>query len=285
MTPFRFIYSLIGITISIYLIYYISQKYNVLDGLFSRGDIKTKDIIFFMFLYSLALFLKSLRYLFIISSEKLKVYAKGYYIGNFLNLFIPFRIGDISRIFMFTNIISKAENLKLVLIEKIIDLGLMIFFLVLVFLISEKFNLLLNYYEFVVLILIILILPIIYFNLLRPLTVLIISIIAWAIEGIASAYFLLIVLDLKFIEGFSFMPITTISTLIPSAPGYIGVINWAMISWAEFLEVSNSSIGSIAFEIYILTWVSTFLFGLFSILSVKSELRLFLAGFFKREIK
>lgn len=285
MTPFRFIYSLIGIAISISLIYYIFQKYNVLDGLFSRGDINTKDIIIFIGLYSLALFLKPLRYVFIISSEKLKAYSKGFYIGNFLNLFIPFRIGDISRIFMFTNIINKSDNLRLILIEKILDLGLMILFLALIFLFSEKSILIINYYKIAIPLLIIIVLIVVYFNLLRQASVLLISTIAWFIEGLASAYFLLIVLDLKFIDGFSFMPITTLSTLIPSAPGYIGVINWAMISWAEFLEVSNSNIGSISFEIYILTWICTFLFGLFSIILVKNEVKHFLVSFFKRKIK
>jgi hypothetical protein len=171
------------------------------------------------------------------------------------------------------------------LIEKILDFGLMILFLALIFLFSEKFILVMNYYEFAIFLLIITVLLIIYFNLLRQASVLLISTVAWFIEGLASAYFLLIVLDLKFIDGFSFMPITTISTIIPSAPGYIGVINWAMISWAEFLEVSNSNIGSIAFEIYILTWICTFLFGLFSIMLVKNEVKHFLISFFKRKIK
>ncbi|MAX29353.1 MAG: hypothetical protein CMG14_00060 [Candidatus Marinimicrobia bacterium] len=285
MTLYRIIYSLIGIVISICLIYYISHKYTVLDGLFSRGDIKTKDIIFFISLYSLALFLKPLRYLFIISPEKLRAFVKGFYIGNFLNLLIPFRIGDISRIFMFTDIISKSENLRLILAEKILDLFLMFLFLGLFYFFSERFNLVMNYFQFTLILLLILVALVIYFNLQRLASVLIISSFAWFIEGIAFSYFLLVVLDLRFLDGFSFLPIATISTLIPSAPGYLGVINWAMIIWAEFLEVSNSSIGTITFEIYILMWLSTFLFGLLSILSVKNELMHFLESFFRRKIK
>lgn len=285
MTAFRIIYSLIGVVISISLIYYIFQKYNVIDGLFSRGDLKIQDILVFMTLYAIAIFVKPLRYIFIMPSRKLLAYSRGFYIGNFLNLFIPFRIGDISRIFMFTNVISKADNLRFILIEKVLDLSLMLAFLALIFLFSEKFFLVLAYYKYALFIIIIIIFLTIYFNLLRLSSVLLISAIAWFIEGLASAYFLKIVLNINFMEGFSFMPITTISTLIPSAPGYLGVINLAMISWAEFLDVANLNIGSIAFEVYILTWICTFLFGFFSIILVRKEVMNFLVNFFKRTIK
>ena len=83
--------------------------------------------------------------------------------------------------------------------------------------------------------------------------------------------------DLDFWKGFSFMPIAALSSIIPSAPGYIGVINYAMTSWSSFLDLFESSYAYYSFLIVFLMWFTTCIMGvLFLIKSPK-----LVANFFK----
>jgi len=229
----------------------------------------------FASIYSLGLILKPLRYYFFLKKDSLLIFAKSFYIGNLINLFLPFRLGDVTRIFLFNKTNSKKSNALLIIFEKILDLltmFLLLFFSYSFFINEAYLDLFISFFKYSCLI-IFFILALTFFKsfktynaiLFKALSVILITIFAWSIEGIAVAYFLSRTLAIDYGIGFSFMPLTTLSTLIPSAPGYIGVINFALIKWAEIINVSNSNIGAISFEFYTLMWVVTLIFGLISI--------------------
>tara|TARA_B100001758_G_C18398348_1_gene607373 strand:- start:853 stop:1746 length:894 start_codon:yes stop_codon:yes gene_type:complete len=284
----NFLTGIFGIGLSIISLYILEINYKILDQLFNVQQINYIAIGLFIFFYTIALILKPVRFYYHLDKPTYRDYRSGFYIGNFFNNILPFRLGDLLRIFFFTDF-KKSKAIFLIVLEKILDLFSLVILLSLIIFLSMglRHTYLLTYF-ISILIFFSFFITFVFELKLTPnvlekssftsnVKVLIITLSAWTFEGLSYASFFYIFEDLDFWKGFSFMPIAALSSIIPSAPGYIGVINYAMTSWSSFLDLFESSYAYYSFLIVFLMWFTTCIMGvLFLIKSPK-----LVANFFK----
>lgn len=263
---------LVGICLSLASLYVLELKFEIFEQLKNLKQPNYLAIILFLTCYSIALLIKPMRFSQHFEKTTYQDYRDGFYIGNLLNNILPFRLGDLLRIFLFSSI-KKTKALLIIIFEKILDLSCLVVFLFLLILWKMEFELL----EILASFLIIFLCMAVFLQLALKsrlfskillvkqwflnIKILLISFIAWIFEGSSYAVFLYVIEDLNPIIGFSFMPIAALSSLIPSAPGYIGVINYAMTSWSSFLNLAESTYVYYSFLLVFLMWITTCLIG------------------------
>ena len=263
---------IIGIGLSLASLYILESKFEIFSQLSNFQNFNYLAILFFILFYLLALLIKPMRFIGHLEDSVYEDYKSGFYIGNLLNNILPFRLGDLLRVFMILNI-KKSKTLFLILFEKILDLisllGLLAIFLLWFYGYSIA---LIGICIFIFLFLIVIFIQISIKSRLAEnmlfqrswiinLRIFFVTLVAWFFEGSSYAVFFYIIESLDLSLGFSFMPISALSSLIPSAPGYIGVINYAMVSWGEFIHLPVSLYAYYSFLIVFLMWITTCIIG------------------------
>ena len=72
-------------------------------------------------------------------------------------------------------------------------------------------------------------------------------------------------LNLNYTSAVLVMSITTLSTLVPSSPGYVGTFHLAAFTTLTFTGVSVSEAASASIMIHFALWLPTTLTGLFAL--------------------
>lgn len=269
---YNLVAGIIGIGLSLASLYILESKFEIFSQLSNFQNLNYLSILFFILFYLLALLVKPMRFIGHLEDSTYQDYRSGFYIGNLLNNVLPFRLGDLLRVFFFLKI-KKSKTLFLILFEKILDLISLVAFLAIFLLWFYGYSIfLIGVCIFIFLIVMTIFIQTsiksrlaenIFFqrSWIINLRIFFVTLVAWFFEGSSYAVFFYIIESLDLSLGFSFMPISALSSLIPSAPGYIGVINYTMVSWGEFIDLPASLYAYYSFLIVFLMWITTCIIG------------------------
>jgi len=125
---YNLVAGIIGIGLSLASLYILESKFEIFSQLSNFQNLNYLSILFFILFYLLALLVKPMRFIGHLEDSTYQDYRSGFYIGNLLNNVLPFRLGDLLRVFFFLKI-KKSKTLFLILFEKILDLISLVAFL------------------------------------------------------------------------------------------------------------------------------------------------------------
>ena len=312
--------------IGIFITIFFSKKFfNNLDLDIVITTIKEKNY-FFLFLaslfYLLGHFIRGIRWKYLLSkidkNIKLIDCLQVYFAGMGMNNFLPFRAGDVFRITCFNqklSSIAKEILFSSLFIEKIIDFFVIfvLSFLTIIYLplnLFKEFKLSLNIFNFLSLILVIIIFGLIFFFIITRFknnihifedtyrwlkksiayikyflfklkekkfitNIFLLSILAWLCEGF-SVYLIIFENNNEInnlLAGIFAMSLGTFATLIPSSPGYIGTFHYSVAKGFELFGLNISEANSYALLVHTMFWSLITLFGMISIISLFSSKR------------
>lgn len=99
------------------------------------------------------------------------------------------------------------------------------------------------------------------------------TILSWMFEAFVYLFIALAIpIKCNIINSFIVFPVSTLSTMIPSAPGYIGTFHYSIVKSLEFLNCNIVEATIMAVIIHFIIWISAILWGilyLFSIIKIK----------------
>ncbi len=296
----RVVKSLIGLIISVYCIYLLQSQIVALRDEFSYNMFKIDFLILSILTATLSQFGRAIRWMKFIEisgsrADRARI-CDAYFKSVLANNLLPFRVGDVLRAIYygrkFTG--SPIRGTVLIVFEKVLDIAVLLSVVAVVF-----YNEALDYityklltFSFVGLTLlaigIIALLLLFWFrkktkkaiegiqkifeklkvNKSKGMNLGICTLTIWILEAL-SFYFAIqsLGIDFTYLESLILMSIVTLSTAIPSTPGYFGTFHLVFVEVLRVLGTSTSNSLIAAISVHLILWTSSNLIGIWYVLS------------------